>query len=80
MQVLKSPEQNRESARYITVPVQFSVTLTIEQLKEILYKIETFPRFFMIVQWIRVTTAGAMDPSGIRCDMAVAGIMKNVKE
>jgi hypothetical protein len=80
MQVLPSQEGKQESALYASVPVQFSVTLTARQLRDILYRIETFPRFFLTVQWIRMSTVGAGEPGMIRCDMAVAGIMKNGKE
>lgn len=80
MQVLPSPEGKTESEVFISVPVQISTTLTARQLKDMLYRIETFPRFFLTVQWIRINTVGAGDPGMIRCDMAVAGIMKKVKE
>jgi type II secretory pathway component PulM len=80
MQVLPSQEGNKESELFVGVPVQISTTLTARQLKDMLYRIETFPRFFLTVQWIRINTVGAGDPGMIRCDMAVAGIMKNVKE
>jgi hypothetical protein len=80
MQVLPSQEGKQEPDLFISVPVQFSATLTTRQLKDILYRIGTSSRFFLTVQWIRVNTVGAGDPGMIRCDMAVAGIMKNVKE
>ena len=84
MQVLKSQNQNQNQKQkaelYISVPVQFSVSLTIRQLKDILYKIEASPKFFLTVQWIRISVAGAESPGQIRCDIAVSGIMKNVKE
>lgn len=76
MQVLKSPEKSEGNVLYRSVPVQFSVALTIGQLKDILYKIETFPRFFLTVEWFRVNTAGSRESGQIRCDMTVAGIMK----
>jgi hypothetical protein len=62
------------------VPVQFSVSLTIRQLKDILYKIEASPKFFLTVESVRLSLAGAGAPGQIRCDIAVSGIMKNVKE
>ena len=78
MQVLKSDTQNPDEALYISVPVQFSVTVTIRQLQDILYKIETCPKMYLTLQWIRINTTGSRDAGEIRCDMAVAGIMKNI--
>ncbi len=80
MQVLKSQDQKKEAELYISVPVQFSVMLTIRQLKDILYKIEASPKFFLTVELIRISVAGAGAPGQLRCDITVSGIMKNVKE
>ena len=80
MQVLKSDTQNPDEMPYISVPVQFSVTVTIRQLQDILYKIETCPQKYLTLQWIRINTAGSRDDGEIRCDLAVAGIMKNSSE
>ena len=77
MQVLKPPEQNQETP-YTSVPVQFSVMSTIRQLQDILYKIETCPQFYLTVQWIRIS-AGRGGRGEVRCDMAVAGIMRKVE-
>jgi hypothetical protein len=88
MQVLKSPkaESNpnvrnpkKEEELYRSVPVQFSVSLTIRQLTDMLYKIEAHPKFFLTVEWIRISVAGAGSPGLIRCDIAVSGIMRNVQ-
>ncbi len=80
MQVMQAQDRKQDAELYVSVPVQFSVTLTIRQLKDILYRIESFPRFFLTVQWIRISTVGGEDPEQLRCDMAVAGIMKRTKE
>ncbi len=87
MQVLKAPQAapnvrnpKQEAELYLSVPVQFGVTLTIRQLKDILYKIESFPQFFLTVEMIRIGVAGAGAPGLIRCDITVSGIMKNTKE
>jgi hypothetical protein len=80
MQVLKSQDPKKDAELYVSVPVQFSVLLTIRQLKDILYKIEASPKFFLTVEWIRTSVAGTGAPGQIRCDIAVSGIMKNVKE
>ena len=78
VQVLKS--QRQDSDQYVSVPVQFTVSATIRQLKDILYKIEASPKFFLTVERIGISVAGAGDPGQIRCDITVSGIMKNVKE
>ena len=78
VQVLKSPQ--KDSDMYISVPIQFTVSATIRQLKDILYKIEASPKFFLTVERIGISVAGAGGPGQIRCDIAVSGIMKNVKE
>jgi hypothetical protein len=78
LQVLKS--QKQESDQYISIPIQFTVSATIRQLKDILYKIEASPKFFLTVERIGISFAGAGSPGQIRCDITVSGIMKNVKE
>lgn len=78
LQVLKS--EKKDSDQYIGVPVQFTVNTTIRQLKDILYKIEASPKFFLTVERIGISVAGAGSPGQIRVDVTVAGIMKNVKE
>jgi hypothetical protein len=78
VQVLTSKKQ--DSDQYISVPVQFTVSATIRQLKDILYKIEASPKFFLTVERIGISVAGAGGPGQIRVDTTVSGIMKNVKE
>ena len=78
IQVLKS--QQKDTEPYIGVPVQFTVSATIRQLKDILYKVETSPKIFLTVERIGISVVGAGGPEQIRCDIAVSGIMKNVKE
>jgi len=78
VQVMKS--QKQDSDLYISVPVQFTVSATIRQLKEILYKIEASPKFFLTVERIGISVAGAGSPGQIRVDITVSGIMQNVKE
>jgi|WetSurMetagenome_2_1015567.scaffolds.fasta_scaffold88258_3 hypothetical protein len=78
MQVLSS--QKRDSDLYISVPIQFTVSATIRQLKDILYKIEASPKFFLTVERIGISVVGASGPGQIRVDITVAGVMKNVKE
>ena len=78
VQVLKS--QKQDSDQYISVPVQFMVSATTRQLKDILYKIEASPKFFLTVERIGISVTGAGSPGQMRCDITVSGIMKNVKE
>jgi len=80
-QVLKS--QQKDSEQYISVPVAFNVSATIRQLKDILYRIEASPKFFLTVERIGISVVGAGGPGGpgqLRVDITVSGIMKNVKE
>lgn len=80
LQVLKSQNQKQDAeSHYIGVPVQFIVSATIRQLKDILYKIEA-SKFFLTVERIGISVVGAGGPGQIRCDITISGIMKNVKE
>jgi hypothetical protein len=80
VQVLTSQNQKQDAELYISVPVQFTVSATIRQLKDILYKIEASPKFFLTVERIGISVAGAGGPGQMRVDITVSGIMKNVKE
>ncbi|MHB8773152.1 MAG: type II secretion system protein GspM [Syntrophales bacterium] len=78
VQILKSPQKDTD--QYISVPVQFIISPTIRQLKDILYKIEASPKFFLTVERIGISVAGAGGAGQIRCDVTVSGIMKRSKE
>jgi Tfp pilus assembly protein PilO len=78
IQVLSS--QKRDSDLYVSVPVQFTVSATIRQLKDILYKIEASPKFFLTVERIGISVAGVGSTGQMRVDITVSGVMKNVKE
>jgi len=78
LQILKS--QKQDSDMYISVPVQFTISATIRQLKDILYKIEESPKFFLTVERIGISVFGPSGSGQVRCDITVSGIMKNVKE
>jgi len=78
VQILKSPKQ--DSDLYVTIPVQFTVNVTIRQLKDILYKIETSPKFFLTVEKIGISVLAVQGLGQVRCDVTVSGIMKNLKE
>jgi len=78
LQILKS--QKQDSDLYISVPVQFTINATIRQLKDIIYKIEESPKFFLTVERIAISVFGPSDSGQVRCDITVSGIMKNIKE
>ena len=78
VQILKS--QQKDTEKYVSVPVQFTVNATIRQLKDILYKVEASTKFFLTVERIGISVGGAASPGQIRCDVTVSGIMKRVKE
>ncbi len=78
VQILKSQKQDADP--YVGIPVQFTVYATIRQLKDILYRIETSPKFLLTVERIGISVFGASAPGQIRCDITVSGIMNPVKE
>jgi uncharacterized alkaline shock family protein YloU len=80
VQVMKSQNQKQEADLYISIPVQFTVSATSRQLKDILYKIEASSKFFLTVERIGISVSGAGGPGQMRCDITVSGIMRNVKE
>jgi len=72
--------QPKDTEQYVSVPVAFTVSASIRQLKDLLYKIEASPKFFLTVEKIGISVAGAGSPGQIRCEVTVSGIMKNIKE
>jgi hypothetical protein len=80
VQVMKSQNQKQDADLYISIPVQFTVSATSRQLKDILYKIEASSKFFLTVERIGISVSGAGGPGQMRCDITVSGIMRNVKE
>jgi hypothetical protein len=78
LQILKPQKQDADL--YISVPVQFTINATIRQLKDILYKIEESPKFFLTVERIAISVSGQSGSGQVRCDITVSGIMKNIKE
>jgi hypothetical protein len=69
--------QPKDTEQYVSVPVSFTVIASIRQLKDLLYKIEASPRFFLTVDKIGISFVGV---GQIRCEVTVSGIMKNIKE
>jgi len=72
--------QPKDTEQYVSVPVAVTVSASIRQLKDFLYKIEASQKFFLTVEKIGISVAGAGSPGQIRCDVTVSGIMKNIKE
>ena len=72
--MLLKPE-NEDQSKYMVIPVQFSITSTIRQLKEVLYRIESSPRY-LIVKTIKVSAAHSGQAEQIKSTLTVAGFMK----
>jgi hypothetical protein len=79
VRVLK-PEEMAD-AEYISIPVQFTLSSTIRQLKGVLYGIENASRYLSIKKiTIRVPRTAKSKPQAmIQADLTVAGIMKWVQ-
>ncbi|MBC8466226.1 MAG: hypothetical protein ISR61_05075 [Desulfobacteraceae bacterium] len=66
-----------EQKKYLSIPVEFYIYPTIRQLKEVLYLIETSPKFLAVrrVRIIRHNKVGRQ----FRCYITVAGIMRRAE-
>jgi type II secretory pathway component PulM len=76
VRVLKPEKMDGEN--YLIVPVQFTISSTIGQLKEILYRIESSPKYLTIKK-IRISVRHGRhrtDLGQIQSDLTVAGVMK----
>ncbi|OIP40933.1 MAG: hypothetical protein AUK25_06725 [Desulfobacteraceae bacterium CG2_30_51_40] len=74
LRILKTEDVQKEP--YVMVPVEFTLTSTIRQLKEIIYKIETSPKY-LCIQQMRIDVARARGSSAtIQSQITVAGIMR----
>ncbi len=71
--VLKAEKQ--DDAKYLSIPVKFSIVPTVRQLKEILYGIETSDKDLMVRE-IRITVPRRKGKEQLRVDITVAGFMK----
>ncbi|MDY6972850.1 MAG: type II secretion system protein GspM [Thermodesulfobacteriota bacterium] len=76
VRVLKTGEL--DEGDYLSVPVRFTITSTIRQLKEILYRIETSSKY-LTVQTIRITVPRGKGPEKIQSDLTVVGVMKSAE-
>ena len=79
VRVLKPEETG--STEYISIPVQFTLSSTIRQLKGILYGIENASRYLSVKQIrIRVPRGARAKPQAtIQADVTVAGFMRWVQ-
>ncbi|MBC8466216.1 MAG: hypothetical protein H8D55_00090 [Deltaproteobacteria bacterium] len=75
VKVLK-PEDSGQKG-YLCIPVDFYIRPTIRQLKEILYRIETFPKY-LTVKKMR-TRFYTNKERRFRCNITIAGFMKKAK-
>lgn len=74
LRILKTEDVQKEP--YIIVPVEFTLTSTIRQLNEIIYKIEASPKY-LYIQQMRIDVARARGSSAtIQSQITVAGIMR----
>jgi hypothetical protein len=64
-----------EDSDYTRVPVRFTVTTDIRQLKELLYQLEAGPKL-LIVQELRMDSQALRTPGQIRVTMTIEGIMQ----
>ena len=77
VRVLKPEKMDGE--KYLIVPVQFTISSTIGQLKEILYRIESSPKYLTIKKIsisVRHGRRQRADLGQIQSDLTVAGVMK----
>lgn len=73
VRVLKPEKIDEEN--YLSVPVQFTISSTIRQLKEMLYRIETSPKYLTIKK-IRISVRHTRGLRQIQSNLTVAGVMK----
>ena len=73
VRVLKPEKMDEEN--YQSIPVQFTISSTIGQIKEMLYRIETSPKYLTIKK-IRISVRHTRGLRQIQSDLTVAGVMK----
>ena len=73
VRVLKPEKMDEEN--YLSVPVQFTISSTIRQLKEMLYRIETSPKYLTIKK-IKISVRHTRGLKQLQSDLTVAGVMK----
>ena len=75
VKVLKPEDLGQKD--YLRIPVDFYISPTTRQLKEILYRIETSPKY-LTVKKMRIRYYGNPERR-FRCNITVAGFMKKAK-
>jgi hypothetical protein len=76
LQVLQ-PE-NFAKDMYLSIPVEFYMDATVSQLKEVLYRISAFQKY-LAVRNLTLYFSGGKAGANIRCQITIAGYMKNPK-
>jgi len=75
VKVLKPEDLGKEG--YLRIPVDFYIMPNTRELKEILYRIETSPKYLTVIK-MRIRFH-ANQERRFRCNITVAGFMKNTK-
>lgn len=73
VRVLKAEES--ENQPYLSVPVQFTMTSSVAQLKDILYAIEIFPKYLTIEKFT-ARVPGLKSEGVVHTDITLVGYMK----
>ena len=71
-QVLKPKPLERKP--YLSIEVEFYIFVTVRQLRDILYRVETSPKY-LTVENVK-TMHNRRNPAEIRCQITVAGFVK----
>ncbi len=72
------PEELKDR-NYIRIPVQFLVTCSVRQLRDILYGIESSPRI-LVFERVQISAVGRGGGDQVQADIIVAGYMRNTGE
>lgn len=75
---VSKPEQS-SFENYLSIPVEFSFTCRIRQLKEILYRIGASAKY-LTVSKLQLNLIGGSQNDQIQANLTVAGIMKKEKK
>jgi hypothetical protein len=65
-----------EDARYTRIPVQFTMTSTMRQLKQVLYRIEG-SKMYLRLQKVRIDSYSRRSSRELRSDITLVGFMKS---
>lgn len=73
VRVLKPEKLDNEN--YLVVPVQFTISCSIRQIKEIFYRIETFPKYLTVKKG-KISVEKRANPGQVQLALTVTGLMK----